>query len=210
MDALEARNYRNLIKTPTGTARTTTAWNTMEGGPDSTRTMRWSGSWRPRGRASKVGSNHPSCRLTRPHSPCNTRRRLCLRDALPKLVDLAITFDATTVPTIGINGTRRRVAQERLASLHVAHSSICKPRTVAKFLHAVSPELHTIRTTRSGERAGRTLGGGTNHCKGFRVGPFWAVFSLVLQRLDFALQLPVLAFSLLHLARFLSQLHVLP
>ncbi|KAJ7157450.1 hypothetical protein C8R46DRAFT_1355758 [Mycena filopes] len=57
-----------------------------------------------------------------------------------KLEELTIAFDATSVPEV--NGT----AHQSLKELSVGHSSICVPRVVAEFLHAVFPGLQILRT----------------------------------------------------------------
>ncbi|KAF7368701.1 hypothetical protein MVEN_00194800 [Mycena venus] len=63
----------------------------------------------------------------------------------PELEVLEMTFDATKVPKIRINGKRRR-SQWSLSYLNVGLSPISKPRLVASFLSVIFPELAEIGT----------------------------------------------------------------
>ncbi|KAF7368694.1 hypothetical protein MVEN_00193900 [Mycena venus] len=63
----------------------------------------------------------------------------------PSLVMLEMTFDATVVPKIRLDG-KKRSSQQALNSLHVALSSVSKPRRVAKFLSTIFPGLREIET----------------------------------------------------------------
>ncbi|KAJ7166223.1 hypothetical protein C8R46DRAFT_1276117 [Mycena filopes] len=86
------------------------------------------------------------------HSSCRLPPRVTLEGLYafathcPSLESLSIAFDATIIPKTKING-KRRVVQDRLEFIDVAHSPIRKRRPVAKFLGAIFPGLHMIRTS---------------------------------------------------------------
>ncbi|KAJ7674020.1 hypothetical protein DFH06DRAFT_1081835 [Mycena polygramma] len=63
----------------------------------------------------------------------------------PKLFILEMSFDATVVPRIRING-KKRAKQQSLGLLQVALSPLSRPTDVATFLAVIFPHLSRIRT----------------------------------------------------------------